>query len=83
MTPKDHGLMIAVLARQLQLTKALLAIMQSRGLLDDDDLTAFLALVQSSQTGNERILKLADETYHQCAKVLQVRTGLEPPESSS
>lgn len=77
MTPKEHALMIAVLASQLQFTKAILEMLNSRGLIETGDLGAFLALIQHHQNSSESLVDAAHQIYHEAAAHLQLATGLE------
>jgi hypothetical protein len=43
MTHQEHQLMVGLVAKQLQLIKALAALLKSREILDDGDLAAFMA----------------------------------------
>lgn len=83
MTPEEHALMVAILANQLQFTKAILEILNSRGLIESGDLGAFLALVQHHQKASEPLLESARQLYLAAAQHLGIETGLEDlPESS-
>jgi hypothetical protein len=46
MTSDEHILLIIMLTKQLQLTKMLVELVRSRGVLDADDFQAFGALVR-------------------------------------
>jgi hypothetical protein len=81
MTPEEHGLMIGILVRQLQLTKSVLEILYSRGLIEEGDVAAFLALVQSEPQDNAALVDAAHQLYHEAAKHLGVATGLESEDS--
>jgi hypothetical protein len=76
MTPKDHKLMMAVLVTQLQLFKALIEILNSRGLLETGDMAAFLALIQSQQQATESLVVAAIQIYKTAATLVGVETGL-------
>ena len=77
MTAKEHTLMVLVLARQLQITKALLEILNSRGLMETGDVEAFLALVQNQENSPESLFDAALQIYQQVATHLRVETGLQ------
>jgi len=49
MTTQEHALMISILATQLEVIQALAQILESRGLMTDDDLHAFLAIRSVSE----------------------------------
>jgi hypothetical protein len=76
MTPEEHALMVAILANQLQFTKAVLEILNSRDLVEEGDLGAFLALVQHHQQASEPILETARQLYLAAAQQLGIETGL-------
>lgn len=79
MTPEEHRLVIWVLVRQAQNTKALLDILKSRGVLQDDDAQAFAASVFLDEASNSALLAEAKAEYLRVAKMMGVVTGLEPP----
>jgi hypothetical protein len=79
MTPDEHRLVIWVLVRQAQSTKALLDILKSRGILQDDDAEAFGSSVFLDEASNSALLQQAKAEYLKIAKVMGVVTGLEPP----
>ncbi len=49
MTIQEHALMIGILAVQLETIQALAQILESRGILNDDDLRAFLSIRNASE----------------------------------
>jgi hypothetical protein len=49
MTTQEHALMIGILAIQLETIQALAQILESRGILNDDDLRAFLSIRNASE----------------------------------
>jgi hypothetical protein len=78
MTPKEHKLLIWLLARQLQNTKTLIKILESRGILENDDAEAFASSVFLDEESNRDVLAQAKEEYLKIAKLLGLETGLEP-----
>jgi hypothetical protein len=49
MTREEHALMIGVLATQLEVIQALAQILESRGVMTEDDLRAFLGIRSPSE----------------------------------
>jgi hypothetical protein len=49
MTKQEHALMIGLLAMQLELVQALAQILESRDILSQDDVNAFLAIRTPSE----------------------------------
>ena len=49
MTKEEHALMIGILAIELELVQALAQILESRNILTNDDLHAFLAIRSASE----------------------------------
>lgn len=78
MTSEEHRLLIWVLVRQLQNTKTLIEILESRGILQGDDATAFASTVFLDEASNSALHQQAKAEYLQIAKLLGVETGLEP-----
>jgi hypothetical protein len=68
MTPEEHQLMARMFAKQFQYIELLIRILQSRDIVQGDDLTAFLALVQSDLKRNERALQSVKVDYQKAAK---------------
>ena len=75
MTPDEHRLVLWVFVRQAQTTKALLDILKSREILQDDDAEAFAASV-FLEASNSALYQQAKEEYLKIAKLLGVETGL-------
>jgi len=71
MTKEEHALMIGVLATQLELVQALAQILESRNILTQDDVHAFLAI----RTPSER-KEMADKAHRIYASVAQ-RAGID------
>jgi hypothetical protein len=78
MTPKEHSLLIFMFALQLKHFNALIEILKSRGVLDEDDLKAFDALVWEQERGRPEggLVDAAKAQYDLFAKALGVQTGL-------
>ncbi|MGA7381835.1 MAG: hypothetical protein WBX03_13380 [Terriglobales bacterium] len=77
MTPEEHSLVIAILARQFQQGKTFIEILKSRGILEGDDPLAFASTVYLDPASNSALWQQAKEDYLQLAKMLGVQTGLE------
>jgi hypothetical protein len=75
MTEMEHALMVGVLARQLQITKSILELLNSRDLLDSGDLGAFLALTQTQEAAAS-VVDAARHLYVETAATLGIETGL-------
>lgn len=73
MTPEEHLLIAAMLAKQFQYTEMLIRLLQSRGLIEGDDLSAFLAFVREDQTHNERRLLSMKGEYQRAAKEIGLK----------
>ncbi len=73
MTSDEHILLIIMLTKQLQLTKTLVELLRSRGVLDADDFQAFGALVRSDENMSAEMLKDTRNLYLKAAKGLGLR----------
>jgi hypothetical protein len=82
MTTEEHTLMIAVLSAQLALNKAIMEMLKSRGLVESDDLGAFLALVSDHQQAAAPLALVARQLYLSVAQQLGVVTGLEDSQAN-
>jgi hypothetical protein len=82
MTPKEHALMVTILSTQLALNKAVMEILNSRGLVENGDLAAFLALVREHQNASGPLAEAARQLYVSVAQRLGVVTGLEDPQGT-
>jgi hypothetical protein len=71
MTTQEHALMIGILATQLELVQALAQILESRNILTQDDVHAFLAI----RTPSERE-EMADKARRIYTSVAQ-RAGID------
>jgi len=68
MTAEEHLLIATMLAKQFQYTEVLIRILQSRGLIEGDDLSAFLAFVREDREHNDRRLQSMKAEYRKSAK---------------
>ena len=66
MTQQEHQLMITMLAQQLQFSMLILEILQARGVLEGDDLAAFVSLPQAPLVSLSRVA----EAYRQVGRLL-------------
>jgi hypothetical protein len=82
-TPKEHLLVLALFTKQAQMTKVLLDILKSRGVLTGDDARAFEFSQNIDAASNAALFEQAKEKYLVMAKGLGIETGLEnlPPSS--
>ena len=79
MTPQEHALMIGVLALQLEIAQAFTQILESREIIADDDLNAFLALRSVPQ--RQEMVQKARAVYAKLAKdagIDPVQAGILP-----
>jgi hypothetical protein len=76
MTPQEHGLVMGLYAKQLQLIKALTTILESRAVLEKDDMKAFHALMESDVPAAKEIVAQAYETYQSLARAFHIHTGV-------
>ena len=81
MTSEEHGLILAVFARQLQLIKGLAALLESKGILEKGDITAFFSWAQTDEKVADDMIRIAREDYYRFAESLGLMTGIGPPES--
>lgn len=79
MTSREHNFMLALFAKQIQSIEILLRILESRGLIEHDDIQAFEFAVTEDDSSNEALLRQAKERYLSAAKLFGVVTGLETP----
>ena len=80
MTTKEHALMIALLAIQLESNRALADVLKSRGILDDDDDLRAFALSRPLEARKESV-ETARLLYVRVAKACGIDTqalGLDP-----
>lgn len=68
MTPEEHELMTRMFNKQFRYLELLLRILQSRDLLEDGDIGAFLALVNDDQARNASSLLAVKGDYLRAAK---------------
>ena len=80
MTPEEHGLILAVFARQLQLIKGLAALLESKGILEKGDISAFFSWAQTDERVANDMVQIAREDYYRFAESLGLVTGIGPPE---
>lgn len=78
MTPAEHQLIVAMFTQQTRIISNLVAILESREVLEKSDLLAY----DAEQTANEdHVMEIEQEVremYREFAKVLGVVTGLPP-----
>jgi hypothetical protein len=77
MTPQEHLFMLTMYARQSVKLNVLLEILKTRGILDADDLAAFLAHVAEETKEHREWFLEAWKTYQSTAASLHITTGLE------
>jgi hypothetical protein len=75
MTPQEHELMATMFAKQLRYIELLVQILQSREIIEGDDLAAFLSLVRSDERNNAAALRAAKAEYRKAAKEIGLRVG--------
>jgi hypothetical protein len=68
MTPQEHELMATMFAKQLRYIELLVQILRSRGIVEGDDLAAFLSLVRADQGNKTAALRAAKAEYRKAAK---------------
>jgi hypothetical protein len=73
MTPEEHQLITIMLAKQFQYTEMLIRILQSRGIVEGDDLSAFLSLVRADQRHSVPLLQAMKGDYRKVAKEIGLR----------
>lgn len=75
MTPQEHLFMLTMYAKQNAKFNVLFEVLKTRGVVDADDLTAFLTHAEGTQESFEWTRKTW-ETYQSTAAILGVTTGL-------
>jgi hypothetical protein len=75
--------MIGLFTRQLQAIKTLIAVLESRGILEHGDIPAFGALIHAESNLSQETLDQARVIYHSLCMPLGIQTGLEPPKASA
>lgn len=76
MTENEHKLMVFMFAKQRTVITSLIEIMKSRGVLTDDDLMPFQALVLSQEQSSREILNSVIAQYTEYASLLGLRENL-------
>jgi len=79
MTTQEHNLILGLLAKQMQTTEILLKMLESHGLIQNDDIEAFEFAVSQDDVSNADVLRRATERYLALAKALGIETGLKNP----
>jgi hypothetical protein len=77
MTPQEHLFMLTMYARQSAKFHVLFEILRTRGIVEADDFSAFLAHVAEETHENQEWIREAWKTYQSTAASLGVTTGLE------
>lgn len=75
MTTQEHELLILMFARQRLAWRAVVELLQARGVAEGDDLTAFFASVCSNPQRHEALLRETREEYLEAARMFQVPVG--------
>jgi len=75
MTLQEHQLMVGLLAKQLQTIKTLTTILESRGILEKDDLAAFHSLTADNRQVTDDLIDHAAKIY----RTIGVPLGLDIP----
>jgi len=68
MTPEEHELIARMFAKQLRYFEVLIRILQSREIVEGDDLSAFLALVKSDHERSVAALRSVKGDFQLIAK---------------
>lgn len=68
MTESEHGLMIDMFATYMVGLRALVTALKSHGLLESDDVDAFVQLVGSEERNDPSVLRTVVDTYQRLAK---------------
>jgi hypothetical protein len=76
MTKEEHQLIIGLFAKQLQLYKTLMTILESRGIVESDDLQAYHVFTASSGKTTDELINHAKLIY----RTIAVPLGLDVPE---
>jgi hypothetical protein len=81
MTPKEHLLLLTLIAKQAQHINLLLNVLKSRGIVTGDDARAFEFAASVDARANAALLQREKDSYLQVARGLGLETGLEtlPP----
>lgn len=78
MTQDEHRLIVTMLAQQMQVSMMILEILESRDVLQNDDLAAFSSLPQPAAPAIERVAAF----YEQVSQSLGVDAQLGNPPSA-
>lgn len=73
MTHQEHQLVVAMFARQLHVTKAILEILKSNGLLDSGDLKAFMTASVTFAGSADNLIDGVEKMYRELATQLGVQ----------
>jgi hypothetical protein len=78
-TTQEHLLIIMALAKQAQFVKLFSELLKSKGIVSQDDLSAFDFAVTQDFASNASLLEQVKTAYLHLAKGAGVTTGLETP----
>ena len=72
MTQQEHILIVGLFAKQLQTIKTLVTLLESRGVLEGDDLNAFHAWTASDAKISDDLIDHAEKIYRAIAEPLGI-----------
>ena len=76
MTTEEHRLIVEMFKQQMRVISTLIAVLQSRGILEKGDLDAYDALQSADEPQVNALEGEVEAIYQRFAKVLGVTTGL-------
>jgi len=68
-SPQEHKLMIGMFTQQTLILKSLVTLLGSRGVLESDDLEAFVSLTASQEDADPEISRAVVNRYKSLAQV--------------
>jgi len=72
MTLEEHEMLMLIFAKQAQMISALVELLKSRGIVEDDDMAAFHSLVSADAPASEELLHRTAQFYLKMAAASQV-----------
>jgi len=78
MTSNEHRLVLQMFTQQARMMSTLIAILESRGVLEESDLLAYDALQVADETQVDELEQEVRKVYQGFATFLGLKTGLPP-----
>jgi hypothetical protein len=76
MTQAEHALILGMFVKQAQISKTIIEILKSRGIVSGDDLPAFEYGVNTDASSTAELVRDLTNLYNLMAKTLRIETGI-------